>query len=199
MGLKSNRFIRGIYFWYRSYFGYKRSAFGHIGENVILTPPIHCTNTGNIYIGDNVGIADNAHLSCLNARLIIKGNAAISHNFVVHTGNHAHLKGMFITDITEANKPKGYDEDVVIEKDVWIGCNVTLLSGVTIGRGCTVAAGAVVAKSTPPYSIVGGVPAKFIKFKWTIDEILEHEAALYPEEERFSREELEKIFEEYKK
>ena len=55
------------------------------------------------------------------------------------------------------------------------------------------------AKSTPPYAVIGGVPAKFIKFKWTIDEILEHEATLYPEEERFSREELEKIFEEYKK
>ena len=117
----------------------------------------------------------------------------------MHTGNHAHIKGMFITDITEANKPKGYDQDVVVEKDVWIGCNVTLLSGVTVGRGCTIAAGAVVAKSTPPYAVIGGVPAKFIKFKWTIDEILEHEAILYPEEERFSRNELEDIFAQYQK
>ena len=80
-----------------------------------------------------------------------------------------------------------------------IGCNVTLLSGVTIGRGCTVAAGAVVNKSTPPYAVIGGVPAKFIKFKWSIDEILEHESILYPEEERFTREELEKIFDTYTK
>ena len=203
MGLKSkiknNRFIRGLYFWYKSYFGYSKKSFGHIGKNVTITPPLAVSNPLNLYIGNNVGIGGNAHLSCLNAKLIIKGHTAIAEHFTVHTGNHAHIKGMFITDITEANKPKGYDEDVVVEKDVWIGCNVTLLSGVTVGRGCTVAAGAVVAKSTPPYSIVGGVPAKFIKFKWTIDEILEHEAALYPEEERFSREELEKIFAEYKK
>lgn len=138
-------------------------------------------------------------MSCLNAKLIIKGNAAIAENFTVHTGNHVHIKGKYITDVTEANKPEGYDNDVIVEKDVWIGCNVTLLSGVTIGRGCTIAAGAVVAKSTHPYSIVGGVPAKFIKFKWSIDEILEHESKLYPEEERFSREELEAIFAKYNK
>lgn len=106
------------------------------------------------------------------------------------------ISGKFVTEITEANKPKGYDKDVVVEKDVWIGCNVTLLSGVTIGRGCTVAAGAVVAKSTPPYCVIGGVPAKVIKRKWTVNEILQHESSLYPENERYSRDELEKIYEE---
>ena len=197
MGIKSfllkNRFIKGLDLLYRDYFGLfaKKTAVAY--------PHLRCCNFDNLFIGDNVSIGDNAYLSCLSAKCIIKGNTAIAEHFTVHTGNHAHIKGMFITDITEANKPKGYDEDVIIEKDVWIGCNVTLLSGVTIGRGCTVAAGAVVAKSTPPYALIGGVPAKFIKFKWTIDEILEHEAALYPAEERFSREELEKIFESYKK
>ena len=83
---------------------------------------------------------------------------------------------MHVTDITEANKPKGDDQDVVVEEDVWIGSNVTLLAGVTIGRDSTIAVGAVVAKSVPPYSICGGVPAKFIKFYWMIDQILEHEA-----------------------
>lgn len=54
-------------------------------------------------------------------------------------------------------------------------------------------------KSTPPYSISGGVPAKVIKFYWTIDQILEHEAKLYPEEERYTREQLEEIFAKYSK
>lgn len=102
--------------------------------------------------------------------------------------------GLFITDITEIEKPDGYDKDVIIEHDVWIGCNVTLLSGVTIGRGSTVAAGAVVSKSMPPYCVIGGVPAKPIKFKWTIDEILTHESVLYPESERYTRAQLEEIF-----
>ena len=115
----------------------------------------------------------------------------------VSTGNHAMVIGRFSRSITETDKPKGLDKDVIVEEDVWIGSNVTLLAGVTIGRGCTVAAGAVVSKSMPPYAIVGGVPAKVIKFKWTIDEILRHESLLYSEKERHTRESLEKIFEEY--
>lgn len=62
--------------------------------------------------------------------------------------------------------------------------------GVTIGRGAIIAAGAVVNKSIPPYAIAGGIPAKVIKFKWTIDEIMRHEAILYPPEQRFSKEQL---------
>lgn len=88
---------------------------------------------------------------------------------------------------------------MVVEEDVWIGRNVTLLSGVTIGRGCIVGAGAVVTKPMPPYHIIVGVPARPIKSKWSIDEILKHEFILYPESERFTREQLEDIFEKYKK
>ena len=149
-------------------------------------------------MGPNVCIGTNAYISAFNAKFICKGNCAIAERLTVHTGNHARIVGEFVTDITEANKPLGYDKDVVVEEDVWIGCNVTLLSGVTIGRGTTVAAGAVVSKSMPPYCICGGVPAKFIKFYWTIDQILVHEAKLYPEAERYSREQLEEIFEKYK-
>ena len=69
--------------------------------------------------------------------------------------------------------------------------NVTLLAGVHIGRGATVAAGAIVTKDIPPYCVCGGIPAKVIKFYWSIDQIIEHESRLYNEDERFSREELE--------
>lgn len=156
-------------------------------------------NPGNIYFGPNVCIGLNAYITAINAKFICKGNCAIAERLTVHTGNHARIVGKFVTDITEANKPLGYDKDVVVEEDVWIGCNVTLLSGVTIGRGSTVAAGAVVSKSMPPYCVCGGVPAKFIKFYWTIDQIMEHEMKLYPENERYSREQLEEIFQKYKK
>ena len=115
----------------------------------------------------------------------------------MHTGNHARIVGTFVSDIRESNKPDGFDQEVVIEEDVWIGCNVTLLAGVTIGRGATVAAGAVVSKSMPPYCICGGVPARFIKFYWTVDQILEHEAKLYEEKDRYTREQLEEIYSKY--
>lgn len=191
--IKDNRFVRGIYnMWCRNFGDLKRKRFGHIGEHVILNPPFS-GHIHNIYIYDHVGIGPRAHLSTPNAKIIFKGNTAVAEGLTIHTGNHARIIGLFITDITEELKPKGYDDDVVIEKDVWIGSNVTILSGVHIGRGVTVAAGAVVNKNLPPYCIAGGVPAKPIKFYWTIDEIMEHEKKLYPETARFSREELEKI------
>lgn len=70
------------------------------------------------------------------------------------------------------------DAPVVIEDDVWIGANVTILKGVTIGRGSVVAAGVVVTKSCPPYSIIGGVPAKVLKMRFTPEEIVKHESIL---------------------
>lgn len=48
-------------------------------------------------------------------------------------------------------------------------------------------------RDVPPYSVVGGVPAKVIKFYWTVEQILQHEAVLYEESERLTREELEAI------
>lgn len=56
--------------------------------------------------------------------------------------------------------------DIVIEDDVWIGVNATILSGVIVHQGAIIAAGAVVTKDVPPYAIVGGNPAKVIKYRF---------------------------------
>lgn len=58
-----------------------------------------------------------------------------------------------------------------IGNDVWIGTHVLILGGVTIGDGAVIAAGAVVTKDVPPYAIVGGVPAKVIKYRFSKDVI----------------------------
>lgn len=191
--ITNNRFVKGLYsIWFRNFGSLKLRRFGHIGNHVLLTPPFY-GHTHNVYINDYVSIGPGAHLSTPNANIIFKGNTAVAEGLTIHTGNHARIIGMFITDVSEKSKPKGYDHNVIIEKDVWIGSNVTILEGVTIGRGCTIAAGAVVNKSTPPYSVVGGVPARVIKFYWKVDDILEHEAKLYRESDRLSKEELETI------
>ena len=57
--------------------------------------------------------------------------------------------------------------DIVLEDDVWIGANVTVLSGVHIGQGAVIAAGAVVTRDVPPYAIVAGVPAAVIKYRFS--------------------------------
>jgi virginiamycin A acetyltransferase len=56
---------------------------------------------------------------------------------------------------------------IVVEDEVWIGTDVTILSGVRIGKGSCIAAGSVVTKDIPPYAIVGGVPAKIIRYKFS--------------------------------
>ncbi len=197
--IKNNRFIRGLYMLYRNYFGYKRSKFGYIADNVIITPPTLYSNPKNVYLYDGCAIGSNSVIFTTNAKFIMLKNSYTAPNFSISTGGHAMLLGRFSRSITEIEKPKGFDQDVVVKEDVWIGMNVTLLAGVTIGRGCTIAAGAVVNKSIPPYAIAGGVPAKVLKFKWTIEEILQHEEQLYPKEERYTRDDLEKIFEIYAK
>ena len=120
---------------------------------MIINPPLNIGNSKNIYLGSNVSLGSNAYISAINAKFICKGHCAIAENLTVHTGNHVRIIGTFVSDITEKFKPKGYDRDVIVEEDVWIGANVTLLAGVIIGRGVTVAAGAVVTKSMPPYCI----------------------------------------------
>ena len=197
--LKNNRFIRGFYTLYRRYFGYSRKKFGFIDERAKLIPPLNIFNPQNVFLYENTKVEDST-ISAAIGKFIMKKYSAAAEGLSVHTGNHMMVVGKFYRTVTNEDKAQSgqvFDKDVIVEEDVWIGCNVTLLSGAHIGRGSIVAAGAVVAKSTPPYAVIGGVPAKFIKFKWTIDEILEHESILYPEEERFSREELESIFAQY--
>lgn len=194
MRLKDNRFIRGLYFFYKEYFkSTKRGSFAHCGRNVILNPPFYVENAKNLVLGDNVNIGKGAHFSGLNAKILFKGDCSVAENLVIHTGNHARVIGKFISDVKDKDKPEGYDHDVIIENDVWIGCNVTILAGVHVGRGATIAAGAVVNKDVPAYSIVGGVPAKVLKFYWTKEQILEHEQILYPEANRFSEKQLDAI------
>ena len=199
--LKNNRFIRGIYTLYNSYFGScNRKKFGYIADSAKLVPPLKIDGPQNVYMYENTKV-ENSTISALLSKFIMKKGSAAAEGLSVHTGNHMQLVGKFYRTITnedKLNSGKVFDKDIVVEEDVWIGCNVTLLSGAHLGRSSVIAAGAVVNSDIPPYCIAGGVPAKPIKFKWTIDQILEHEAVLYSENERFSREELEKIFSEIK-
>lgn len=165
--------------------------FGYLSPTAKIAVPIHISTPKNVFIDEYASIGPHSTILTTNAKFILKKQSVAAGNLSVVTGNHVRIIGRYLLSIKENEKPCGFDKDVIVYEDVWIGLNVTILAGVVIGRGATIAAGAVVVNSIPPYCIAGGVPAKVLKFYWTIDEILQHEEILYTESERYTREELE--------
>ena len=106
-----------------------------------------------------------------DARLVIGSFCSIAENVVFLLGldhkttsisTYPFRKLLVNSDYCDAIS-KG---NIVIDDDVWLGYGATIMSGVHIGQGAEVAAGAVVTKDVPPYAIVGGVPAKVIRYRF---------------------------------
>lgn len=162
-----------------------------------VAPDAKVTIPANLILEEHCSLGPGANILNLRAKFIMKKYSFSGPDLMVVTGNHMTLIGIPMKFIDDKMKDQldvnhEFDRDVIVDEDVWLGARVTLLSGVHIGRGCIVSAGAVVTKDVPPYSIVGGVPAKVIKFRWSVKEILEHESKVYPIGERLSAEYLSK-------
>ncbi len=158
---------------------YYISCLGYCGNNSFIGGLFsHYEGLENIYIGNNVQFHIDTTIYATRAKCIVGNNVLFGPHITIITGDHRKdVVGSAISDV-ESKLPEN-DQDVIIEDDVWIGANVTVLKGVIIRRGTVVAAGAVVCKSFPPYSIIGGIPAKLIKMRFTKEEIIEHESILY--------------------
>lgn len=153
-----------------------RSSFGNCGKNVHFSPLNSVFSYAKISIGNDVYIGPNACFSTVCA-ITIGNKVTFGPGVTIMTGNHNFRDvGVYIFD----NHVKRKDDDlpVLIEDDVWIGCHAIILKGVTIGRGAIVGAGAVVTKSVPPYAIVGGNPARVIRYRFAEDDIVKHEKLL---------------------
>lgn len=111
---------------------------------------------GEIIIGDNCSLNTNVQIGAAEGRIVIGKFVLIGPNCVVRAANHGTSKA------TTMCVQKHASGQITIEDDVWIGANAVITSGVVLAKGTIVGAGAVVTKSTTPYSIVGGVPAKKI-------------------------------------
>lgn len=158
---------------------YIKKHLASCGNDVHIQQAFAIQGHSNISIGDHTIIGPGCVLYSTRAKLTIDGYFDAGPRLTIITGNHrTDVIGKFIHEIEDADKLPENDADVHIEKEVWLGCNVTVLKGVTIHRGSIVAAGAVVTKDIPPYSIAGGVPAKVIGRRFTNEEIIEHEKIL---------------------
>ena len=188
------------YIWDRLWAPIWKRGMKHCGKGVYFRPmSSDIKGIENLSIGDGSSIPKGSTFYCTRAELRIGNKVIFGPKPTIITGDHRmDIIGKYIIDVTDEEKLPEQDAPVTIEDDCWIGANVTILKGVSIGRGTVVAAGAVVNRDIPPYSIAGGVPAKVLKFRFTPEQIIEHEKKLYPEEKRFSREKLERIFAETK-
>lgn len=117
---------------------------------------------GRITIGDNTFINSGTSIGSLSS-VTIGNNVAI--------GNYVLIMDADFHNPVDHTLP-GAKAPIVIEDDVWIGARVTILKGVTIGKHAVVAAGAVVTKDVPAGALVGGVPAKLIRYLHPVPESL---------------------------
>jgi GT2 family glycosyltransferase/acetyltransferase-like isoleucine patch superfamily enzyme len=100
------------------------------------------------------------HTRINGAHIAVKDSVRIGRN--VRIAPYTLIMDSDFHDIQE-HSSEGRSAPIIIEDDVWIASRVTILKGVTIGRGSVVSAGAVVTKNVPPYTLVGGVPARVLK------------------------------------
>lgn len=154
--------------------------FGLCGDNVSIGGGYSFAGTENFFIHNNVQIGRNALFWSTHAKLIIDNNVLIGPNVSIHTGNHDFsVIGKPIISVNIQDMDKTCFGDVVIKSDTWIGDGCIILKGVTIEKGCIIGAGSVVTRSTEPYGIYVGNPAKRIKNRFSPEEIIEHERILF--------------------
>lgn len=125
-----------------------------VDESFNMFPPFYTDFGKNIEFGKNVFVNSGCHFQDQGGIKIGDGTL-IGHNVVLATINH---------DLNITNNRKNHYAPITIGKHVWIGSNATILSGVTINDWAVIAAGAVVTKDVPAMSIVGGVPAKVLRY-----------------------------------
>ena len=134
-----------------------KGMFKSCGKNVNIEHGAFLGGGREIEIGNNSAIGLNARIS---GPLSIGDDVMMGPGVSIFTQNHETENIYKPMRLQTAPKQK-----VTIGNDCWIGANATILPGVTIGNGVIIGAGAVVTRDVPDFAVVGGVPAKIIKFR----------------------------------
>ena len=133
-----------------------KKILNHCGNNVNVER--RATFSTRIEIGNNSGIGINSQIL---GKTIIGNNVMMGPDCIIYTWNHE-----FINKNKLINKQgRELERPVIIEDDVWIGGRVIILPGINVGTGAVIGAVAIVTKDVPPYAVVGGNPAKILKYR----------------------------------
>ena len=134
-----------------------RKAFSHVGKEIHWGKRL--TLASDLKIGDRSGIGDNAFI---RNGVTIGDDVMIARDLKIFTRNH----NIDRTDIPMSQQGDGEISPLIIGNDGWIGDSVIIAPGCcNIGDGSVLAAGSVVTKDVPPYAIVGGNPARIIRYR----------------------------------
>ena len=126
------------------------------GDAVMIGPYVEIRSKENLSLGNNVSINRNSYIDAYG-EIEIGNDVAIAHQCSIISFNHSSERCVSRSNLESIGKK------ITIGNNVWIGAGARILAGVTIGDDAIIAAGAVVTKDVAPETIVGGVPAKFIK------------------------------------
>lgn len=170
----------------------KRKYYAKSGANTQLFGPL-TLEPQSIELDNYTRLQPGVRVINSGGKLIVKKFSAIGAGTTIISSEHVPTVG--IPQFLSTLHINDTSSVVVIEEDVWVGAECILLSHSCVGRGAIVAAGSVVTKPVPPYAVVVGSPAKIIKVRFTKEQIMAHEAILYPPEERTKSEELDYLFE----
>lgn len=142
--------------------------FGDYGNGVSIGSNVHvssnCRIQGNVSIDDGSAVSNNCTISGEHAGINIGRDVMIGSNVVIVAFNHG-IKNMETPMKDQANE----EEPIYIQNNIWIGANVTISKGVTIGEGAVIGSNSFVNRDEQAFSIVGGIPAKFIHSRNTIN------------------------------
>lgn len=127
---------------------------------------------GSLFSADSfAGMHTYIGYNCFVTKSKIGAYCSIGNNVAIGDGEHPLVKvstsGVFYTDIYNTLTAK----ECIIENDVWIGAQSIIRRGVTIGNGAVVGANSFVNKDVPPFAIVGGSPAKIIRYRFNEQQI----------------------------
>lgn len=136
--------------------GFETPLVVALGHHVTFYPRVSIRGCGRLTVGDHCSINSGAIFG-LTCDLTLGRHVLVGDNVSFRTADHEFTDT--VTPISVQGERRG---SIVVEDDVWLGANVTVLRGVRIGCGAIVGANAVVTRDVPAYAIVGGVPAKLI-------------------------------------
>lgn len=144
---------------------YARKLFDNVGENVSIRPKTKISYMKNISINDNSSIGDRSQIIAAD-KIKIGSNVMMGPEVLILTQNHNIVGQNKLLIEGGVNKKAVYIGD-----DVWIGARSIILPGAKLNRGIIVAAGSiVVGKEYPAYAVIGGNPAKVIKYREESDQ-----------------------------